>query len=50
MHVDSLVINAKIVSPEGVNEGHIAVEKGKIAALLGGTSLPEAGQTFDRRA
>ena len=47
MFVDTLIKNAKIVSPEGTNNGHIAVAFGKIAGIFGGSSLPEAGVTID---
>lgn len=49
MAVDTLIKNAKIVSPQGIADGSIAVEKGKIVGILSGSSLPEAGTTIDAR-
>jgi dihydroorotase (multifunctional complex type) len=47
MFVDTLIKNAKIVSPEGVRDGHIVVAYGKIAGIFSGTSFPEAGVVID---
>ncbi len=47
MLVECLVKNAKIVSPEGIRPGHIAVDQGKISGIFNGPSLPRAGETID---
>jgi len=47
MHVDTLIVNTRIVSPEGIRNGHIAVQDGKVAGILSGSSLPEANETID---
>ena len=47
MRVDMLIKNAKIVSPDGVTDGHIAVEGEKIAGISSGSSVPKAGETID---
>ncbi len=47
MVVDTLIKNAKIVSPETVTEGHIAIEKGKVVGIITDASFPEANEIID---
>jgi D-hydantoinase len=47
MSFDTLIRNAKIVSSDGVQEGNVAVENGKIAGIISGSFLPEAADTID---
>jgi len=47
MTADTIIKNAGIVTPEGVVEGSIVIENGKIAAITNSPSLPEAGNTID---
>ncbi len=47
MVVDTLIKNAKVVSPEGTFRGAVAIKDGKIAALCTDSALPEAGRTID---
>ena len=44
MVVDTLIKNAKIVSPEIVTEGHIAIEKGKVVGIITDASFPDANE------
>jgi dihydroorotase-like cyclic amidohydrolase len=45
--VDTLIKNAKIVSPENITDGNIAIENGKVAAIITDASLPEAKDIID---
>jgi dihydropyrimidinase len=47
MVVDTLIKNAKIVSPETVTEGHIAIEKGKVVGIITDASFPDADEIID---
>ncbi len=47
MAVDTIIRNAKIVSPEGITAGGIAIKGGKIVATGDDAYLPEADKTID---
>ncbi len=47
MVVETLIKNAKIVSPETMTEGHIAIEKGKVVGISTDASFPEANEIID---
>lgn len=46
---DLLIKNGKIVTPEAVMDGNIAVKDGKIAAVLAGGNEPEAAKVIDAK-
>jgi len=47
MIVDTIMKNCKIVSPEGIALGSIAIKGGKIVAIADDVYMPEANQTID---
>ena len=46
---DLLVKNGKIVTPEAIEDGNIAVKDGKIAAILSKDMVPEAKEVVDAK-
>ena len=46
---DLLIKNGKIVTAESVTDGNIAVEDGKIAAVLAATETPDAAKVIDAK-
>ena len=45
--VDVIVKGGKIVNHDGTREGSVLIEGEKIAGIMGGSELPEAGEVID---
>ena len=46
---DLVITNGKIVTPDSVFEGSIAIKDGKVLAVGAADAMPPAGQTFDAK-
>ena len=49
MTVDLVIKNGKIVSAEGISEGGIAIDDGKIVAIAKEPNLPQADKVIDAK-
>jgi dihydroorotase len=46
---DLVITNARVVTPDGVLDGGIAVTGGRVAALFAPDQVPSAARTLDAR-
>lgn len=49
MKVDLVVVNGKLVTPEGIIRAGIAIENGKIVSIARDSNLPSADKTIDAK-